>query len=85
MQHMTYESTAIIADHDVITHEMGEALYEAGCDDCSPGSSNGVVSMYCHREAADLPSAIRSVIADVQKAGYHVAQIRIDKDALVSI
>ena len=30
-------------------------------------------------------TVIRSVIADVQKAGYHVAQIQIDKDALVSI
>ena len=82
---MNYDFTAILADCEEIAFETGEALYEAGCDDGTQWSSNGFAGIHFSREAADLPSAIRSAIADIQKAGCHVAEIRIDKDALVSI
>jgi hypothetical protein len=82
---MIYDFTAILADCEEIPFETGEALYEAGCDDGTQWSGNGVAGIHFSREAVDLPSAIRSAIADIQKAGCHVAEIRIDKHALVSI
>lgn len=82
---MTYDFTAILADCQEISVETGEALCKAGCDDGTQWSSNGVADIHFSREAADLLSAIRSAIADIQTAGCHVAEIRIDKDALVSI
>ncbi len=62
-----------------------EALFEAGCDDGSPGSSQGVVSIDFHREAESLEAAIRSAIADVQKAGCAVAQVTLEADVLASL
>ena len=43
-----------------LTDEAAKALFEAGCDDGSPGSCDGVVSVDFHRDAASLEEAIRS-------------------------
>jgi len=76
-----YDFTLVLAGCDAMTAEMADALFAAGCDDGSPGSSEGVVSIDVHREADCLEAAIRSAIADVQRAGYTVAYARIDSDA----
>ena len=77
----TFEFTAILADRDVL--EIGDAdrLYEAGCDDATCSSSEGVVTIDFDREAPHLEDAVRSAIADISKAGFRVARIVLDVDA----
>jgi hypothetical protein len=64
-----------------MTEELGNALHEAGCDDGTHGVSNGVPFIYFHREANNLESAIRSAVADVQKAGCTVHRVEIEEDS----
>jgi hypothetical protein len=64
-----------------MTEALGNALYEAGCDDGTLGISNGEPFVLFHREACDLESAIRSAVADVQKAGCVVDCVKIERDS----
>ncbi len=77
-----YSFKVILGDVDEIDDAMIEALYEAGCDDGSPWSSQGVAAVDFDRESASLEQAIRSAIADVQKAGYRVARVEIEPSDL---
>ena len=74
----TYSFTLTLAGVSVITVEMADALFEAGCDDASPGSSEGVVTIDFHREAASLGDAVGSAIRDVERAGYAVARVDVE-------
>jgi hypothetical protein len=78
----TYEFTLILAGAPELTDDLCDALYEAGCDDSSPYSSEGVTYIPFDREADCLESAIRSAIAEVQKAGCQVERLEMDTDAL---
>ena len=77
----TYEFDVILEGEDVLTEEIANRLYEAGCDDSSPGSCNGMVAIRFHREAASLEEAIRSAVANVKAAGYKWAHVQIASDA----
>ncbi len=59
-----------------------DALFEAGCDDALPGSSEGRTMVSFAREADSLESAIRSAIGDIQRAGFTVSQAVIECDTL---
>lgn len=75
---MVYQFTVVLAGHDVMTADMAEALYVAGCDDGHPWSSEGVAAITFDREADCLESAIRSAVADVQKAKFSVKRVEIE-------
>jgi hypothetical protein len=77
-----YEFTLILKGSPDLTEEMADALYEAGCDDGTPGTCDGVFSIDFHREADSLESALRSAIANVKSAGYDVARVEIEADAM---
>ena len=66
----THSLTLILAGVDVLTAEMGEALYEAGCFDSSPGGRDGVVMVHFDRRAGSMGDAMGLAIKDVEKAGY---------------
>jgi hypothetical protein len=74
----TYHFTAILADVTELTDEMCERLFEAGCDDGTPASSQDSAFVHFDREADSLEAAIRSAIANVQAAGYAVAYVKIE-------
>ncbi len=76
-----YDFTLVLGFGTELTEDLGNALFEAGCDDGSPGASDGIVSVDFHRRAESLETAIRSAIADVHKAGCAVARVEIDADA----
>ncbi|MFW5692935.1 MAG: hypothetical protein ACOCWL_01845 [Thermoguttaceae bacterium] len=76
-----YDFTLVLSPETELTEELGNALFEVGCDDGSPGACEGIVSIDFHRETESLEKAIRSAIADVQKAGCTVARVEIDADA----
>jgi hypothetical protein len=80
----TYRFTVILAGLDEISDDLAEALFEAGCDDGSPWSSRGVAAVGFDREAESFEQAVRSAIADVQKAGCHVAWVKIEPEDLVA-
>ena len=73
-----YDFTLVLASGTELTDELVEALYESGCDDGSPGCRGGEVWVTLHRQDESLEQAIRSGIADVQKAGCHVARVEIE-------
>ncbi len=81
---MTFEFRLILKPIEM-TEELGDALYEAGCDDGTLGVSNGVPFVCFHRQAKDLESAIRSAVADVQKAGCVVDCAKIEGELLAPI
>jgi hypothetical protein len=76
------EFTLILKGSHELTEEMADALYEAGCDDGTPGTCNGIFSIDFHREADSLESALRSAIANVKSAGYDVARVEIEADTM---
>jgi hypothetical protein len=78
-----YEFTVVLKGDHELTEEMADALYEAGCDDGTAGTCDGVGSIDFHREAESLEAAIRSAIANVQKAGYLVDHVVIGADAML--
>ena len=78
---MIYQFTVVLAGQDVMTVDMADALYAAGCDDGHPWSSEGVAAVTFDREADCLESAIRSAVADVQRTGYTVRRVEIESDS----
>lgn len=81
----TYEFTIILAGVDVMTEDMASELYEAGCSDGSPFSGEGIAAIGFDREAATLEDAIKSAVADVEKAGLAVARVEIGSDELATL
>ena len=62
---MVYEFEVILAGHQIMTVELGDALVAAGCDDSTTGSCDGEAFVAFDREASSLEDAIRSALADV--------------------
>lgn len=78
-----HEFTLIIENLSELTAEASERLFEAGCDDSSPCSRDGVTYVIFDREAPTLEKAIQSAIDDVRSAGFQVA--RIDSPVVLTI
>ncbi len=78
----TYGFTVVLDGLTEIPDDLAEALFEAGCDDGSPWSSEGVAAVGFDREAESFEQAVRSAIADVQKAGCHVPWVKIEPEDL---
>jgi hypothetical protein len=70
--------TLVVAKPVELTDSLADDLYAAGCEDATPGSSDGVMVVEFHREAASLEEAIRSAIADVRRTGLEIARVEID-------
>ena len=70
-----YDFTLILSGALNLTEDIAEALFEAGCDDGTPGTSEGVFLIDFHREAKSLEEAIQSAIANVKSAGYKVERV----------
>lgn len=77
----TYDFTLVLSSPAEFTDEFGDKLFAAGCDDGTPSSSAGRLSVDFSRESSDLESAIRSAVADVSAAGGVVDRVEIDADA----
>jgi hypothetical protein len=54
---------------------------DACCDHSAPGAFCGTPYVSFHRDADSLESAIRSAVADVQKAGCVVERVQIEHDS----
>jgi hypothetical protein len=77
----TFDFEVVLAAGTEMTEDLADRLFEVGCDDGLPGMSCGVACISFAREADCLESAIRSAIADVQKAGCTVERVQIERDS----
>ena len=82
MSPTTYRFTVLLAGLREISDVLAEALFEAGCDDGSPWSSQAVATIGFDREAESFEQAVRSAIANVQKAECHVVWVKIQPEDL---
>ena len=81
---MCWEFTLILRDVTEMTDSLANALYDAGCDDATVGSSCGVARVSFSRDAAALQDAIQSAVRDLGKAGCEVARVEIERDELLA-
>jgi len=72
---MNYEFRLVLANRSEVSVDDANALYQAGCDDATFGSCDGVAFGDFDRDAPSLEQAIRSAIADVRRAGLGVSRI----------
>jgi hypothetical protein len=77
-----YEFTLILSGPLELTEEIADELFEAGCDDGTPGTRDGVFSIDFHRDASSLEEAIWSAIVNVKLAGYEVERIEMEAEAV---
>jgi hypothetical protein len=70
-----FEFQVVLSDVGMMTEGIADALYEAGCDDGTPFSRDGVAYVGFSREADRLEEAVRSAIASVNKAGFSAARV----------
>lgn len=71
----------VVLTASAVTDDDCDALYEAGCDDGTVVTRDGVTHVAFDREAESLEEAIRSATGQVRAAGFEVA--RVEMDALV--
>ena len=80
-----YEFTLILKGTPQLTEEFADALFEAGCDDGTTGTCNGVFAIDFHRQKATLSESrrgLQSAIANVKSAGHGVERVEILADAM---
>ena len=76
----TYRFTLYPAGNPELTDELLDRLFEAGCDDASPGVRCGVTDIPFDREAASLDEAIRSAVRQVRSVGLEIERVELDRD-----
>jgi hypothetical protein len=81
----TFDLIVTLPEGTEHSDDLVAALFEAGCDDGSVWSTAGIVQIGFSRQAESLEAAIRSVIADVQKAGSRVVQVTLEEPALAAL
>ena len=81
---MKYEFTVVLADVTELTIEMADTLFRSGCDDGSPASCDGRVTVDFHRQATSLEAAIRAAAHDISVAGFSVAKVELEAPELLS-
>ncbi len=77
-----YEFTLILKGSHELTEEIADQLFAAGCEDGSPGTCKGELSIDFHRTANTLEDAIYSAIENVKAAGLDVDRVEIEAGAL---
>jgi hypothetical protein len=77
-----YQFSLILKGPLELTEDIADDLFEAGCDDGTPGICEGVFSIDFHRESESLEHAIRSAIENVKVAGYQVERVEIAAEAI---
>lgn len=73
-----YDFSLVLSEPLALTDEIADALFQAGCDDSTPGNSEGRFVVDFSREAPSLEKAISSAIENVRTAGYEVARVEME-------
>ena len=72
-----------LSDEELL--DATDALGEAGCDDSSISVRGQGLELEFDRVSPSLEEAIASAIADVERAGYVIESIEMDRDAVLPI
>ena len=77
---------SVIVPTQTMTHEemldATDALGNAGCTDASiRGHAEGMELLF-ERAADSLQTALSSAIADVERAGYRVSKVELEREAI---
>jgi hypothetical protein len=79
---------SIIISAPQMTHgeilDATDALAGAGCDDASIGGHDEGMELLFERTAESLQSALCSAVNDVEQAGYVVARIELQREAIAT-
>ena len=78
----SWDFTVVLKDVTEMTDALADAIYEAGCDDATVGSSCGTATASFSREAESLQSAIASAVADLRRAGCEAGRVIIEQEEL---
>jgi hypothetical protein len=80
-----YRFSVIVATVSM-THEeildATDALGDAGCTDASIRGHTDGMELLFERAAGSLQEAISSAISDVERAGYRVSKIEMEREAI---
>ena len=79
-----YEFRLVLTHRSEVSADDADALFEAGCSDATFGSVDSLAFGDFDREAESLEQAIRSAIADVQRAGLQVARVEQVEQSLIT-
>jgi hypothetical protein len=72
--------TASLTDDEIL--DATDALGDAGCTDASiRGHADGMELLF-ERTADSLQAAISSAIGDVERAGYRVSKVEMEREAI---
>lgn len=74
-----HDFTLILTDDP--DEDAADRLY-AAFDDGTLATISGVPQVSFHRDAPSLEAAIRSAIANIKSAGFEVARVEIEPEAL---
>lgn len=79
----TFSFTVITDGADIMTDESYKALLDAGCDDATIGSANGVQYVHFDRDAETLGEAVVSAIRAVESVkGVNVVDVNTSDDSV---
>ena len=81
----SYDFSVIIAARKLSDEEFldaADALGEAGCLDGSLGGHAEGMEMEFTRSARSLQAAITSAIKDIEKAGFRVIRVEMEREAI---
>jgi hypothetical protein len=81
---MKYEFSLVLTQSEV-TDEDADKLYEGGCDDASILTRSGVTRLQFDRQAANLDQALASAILSVERAGFAVSRVEIERHEVPQI
>jgi len=81
----TYEFDVVLKGIAEVTDEHADALFDAGCDDGTLVSRDGLAWVHFDRQADSLEFAIRSAVTQVQSTGLVISKVELDVAAAVSV
>jgi hypothetical protein len=83
---MTDYRFAVIIPTEALTHDgildATDALGSSGCTDASIRGHKDGMELLFERAADSLEAAISSAIADVERAGYSVTRVEMEREAI---
>ncbi len=80
-----YQFSVIIRTSPLTADEIldaTDALGNAGCIDASIRGHTDGIELLFERTAESLQAAISSAISDVERAGYRVSKVEMDREAI---
>jgi hypothetical protein len=81
---MKYEFSLVLAGAKVDEADVVK-LYEAGCDDASILSRDGITKIQFDRIGESLDEALSSAIQDVERTGFKVTRVEIERHEVPQI